>query len=214
MIAIMSALQTQFDDAPSRDLVSGETLFRREAPVRSVFFVRSGSIALERPLADGTALTLHVGGTGTLLAEGSLFADAYHCDAVARGPARVAATPKSDFLAALRASPDMVMELLERSAREVQAHRARIEILRLRRVADRLDAWLDLHGRPTRGEWSRVAEAIGVTPSALYRELAKRRQSPSAREPEPSRLHHRQQPEFVGRLSVASRSAPNRPQMR
>ena len=179
MIAIMSALQPHFDDAPSRDLASGETLFRREAPVRSVFFVRSGSVALERPMADGTALTLHIAGKGTLLAEASLFADAYHCDAVACGAAQVAMAPKSDFLAALCASPDMVMELLERSAREVQAHCARIEILRLRRVADRLDAWLDLHGEPTRGEWSRVAEAIGVTPPALYRELAKRRMSAS-----------------------------------
>jgi hypothetical protein len=45
----------------------------------------------------------------------------------------------------------------------------------MRRVSDRLDAWLELHGEPEKGEWIRVADQIGVSPPALYRELARRR---------------------------------------
>ncbi|KHA54180.1 Cyclic nucleotide-binding domain protein [Sulfitobacter noctilucicola] len=83
--------------------------------------------------------------------------------------------PRANFLSALRDRPDAALSLIKTHAREVQAQRGRIEILRLRRVSDRLDAWLDVHGKPEKGEWIRVADQIGVSPPALYRELALRR---------------------------------------
>lgn len=175
MISIMSGWQHLFDDAPLRTLEQGTVLFRREDRVRSMYLVGSGAVALERPMKDGTALTLHTATAGTALAEASLFAETYHCDAVARTPAQIATMPRADFLAALRDEPNAALSLIETHAREVQAQRARIEILRLRRVTDRLDAWLDLHGEPEKGEWIRVADQIGVSPPALYRELARRR---------------------------------------
>ena len=67
------------------------------------------------------------------------------------------------------------MSMIENLAKAVQAQRARIEILRMRRVSDRLNAWVDLHGEPRKGEWINVADQIGVSPPALYRELARRR---------------------------------------
>ena len=82
---------------------------------------------------------------------------------------------RSAFLTTLRSSPDAALGLVKSSAREVQAQRSRIEILRLRRVSDRLDAWLDLYGEPAKREWVRVADGIGVSPSALYREIALRK---------------------------------------
>lgn len=175
MISIMSRLKQSFDDAPVRSVAGGATLFRQEEPVRSVYFVRSGQVALERPMADGTTLTLHIASDGMLLAEASLFAEAYHCDAVVREPAVIACLPRSAFLASLLDTPELALALIKANAREVQSQRARIEILRLRRVADRLDAWLNLYGEPQKGEWTRVANAIGVSQPALYRELAHRR---------------------------------------
>ncbi len=175
MISIMSQLQYIFDGATTRQLAKGQTLFRRDDQVQSMFLVVSGSVALERPLANGTVLTLHVAGELSLLAEASLFASTYHCDAVGREPSQVAVLPRGNFLAVLKDDPDTLLELLESSARELQANRARIEILRMRRVTDRLAAWLDLYGQPRTGEWARVADEIGVTPAALYRELAKSR---------------------------------------
>ncbi|MCK0166698.1 Crp/Fnr family transcriptional regulator [Jannaschia sp. S6380] len=164
-----------FDGAPVREIESGAYLFRREEAVRSMFLVRAGAVALERPLEDGTPLTLHVATPGTALAEASLFAATYHCDAVARSEASIANLPRVEFLTALRSEPDAALSLVETHAKEVQAQRARIETLRLRRVADRLDAWLDLHGEPRKGRWTEVANQIGVSPPALYRELARRR---------------------------------------
>jgi len=175
MISIMLDWHHIFDEAPDRVLKAGAALFRREDPVRFIYIVRSGMIALERPIVDGSTLILHQATQGMALAEASLFAETYHCDAVARELSVVAAMPRPTFLVALRTSPDAALSLIEAHSKEIQKQRARVEILRLRRVVDRLDAWLNLYGEPAKGEWINVAQAIGVSQPALYRELAKRR---------------------------------------
>jgi CRP/FNR family transcriptional regulator, dissimilatory nitrate respiration regulator len=177
MISIMSDWQKIFDGAPERALEASVTLFRREDPVHSMYLVRSGRVALERPMGNGTALTLNQATASMALAEASLFATTYHCDAIARVPSVVAALPRAVFLSALRELPNAALSLIEVHAKEVQGQRSRIEILRLRRVADRVDAWLDLYGEPAKGEWTRVADAIGVSQPALYRELSRRRKA-------------------------------------
>lgn len=175
-----------FDGAPVRKIAKGGSVFCQDDRVQSMYLVRSGAVALERPMKDGVPLTLHIATTNMALAEASLFADTYHCDAVARSDTEIASLPLSAFLAAIRDRPDAALSLIETHAKEVQAQRARIEILRLRRVADRLDAWLDLHGEPAKGEWISVAEQIGVSAPALYRELANRRGSPPNPKSEPN----------------------------
>jgi CRP-like cAMP-binding protein len=175
MISIMSDWKHIFENAPSLMVEAGAYMFRREDPVRAMYFVRSGAIAFERPMADGTSLTLHLALEGMALAEASLFTEFYHCDAVARAPSTIAALPRPSFLAALRNFPETALSFIEAQSKEVQSQRARIEILRLRLVSDKLDAWMDLYGEPAKGDWVKVAEAIGVSQPALYRELAKRR---------------------------------------
>ncbi|MBB05890.1 MAG: cAMP-binding protein [Pseudooceanicola sp.] len=175
MISIMSDWQTIFDGAPVMTFGTGAAIFRREDLVRSMYLVRSGSVALERALADGTALTLAVARSGMALAEASLFADTYHCDAVVHDAAEVAILSRVAFLTTLSNRPEIALGLIEAYAHTIQSQRTRIEILRMRKVSSRLDAWLDLNGAPPEGQWKRVAEDIGVSPPALYRELAKRR---------------------------------------
>ena len=123
--------QKIFDGSLERSHKAGATLFRREDPVEFMYLVRSGQIALERPMTDGSALTLHIASEGMALAEASLFANAYHCDAIVRQPAIVVYLPKAAFLAELQKSPKAALGLIETSAREVQAQRARIEILQI-----------------------------------------------------------------------------------
>lgn len=62
-------------------------------------------------------------------------------------------------------------------AREIQHARRSAEIISLRTVAARLDAWIAWNdGKfPPKGEWKTVAEDMGTSPEALYRELSKRR---------------------------------------
>ena len=81
-------------------------------------------------------------------------------------------------MAALAADRDLAEAWCATLARGVQAARVKAEIRSLPRVADRLDAWL-LEGNtlPQKGRWQDVAAELGVTREALYRELARRRDS-------------------------------------
>jgi CRP/FNR family transcriptional regulator, dissimilatory nitrate respiration regulator len=58
----------------------------------------------------------------------------------------------------------------------VQSARLRAEVLALKTVTARLDAWIAWNGPlPGKGKWMTIAGEIGVSPEALYREIAKRR---------------------------------------
>ncbi|WP_299154938.1 Crp/Fnr family transcriptional regulator [uncultured Tateyamaria sp.] len=167
-----------FDGAPERTLDEGETLFRRDDEVEWAFLVREGQISLRRALKDGGLLTLHTARPAELVAEASLYAHCYHCDAVAEVPTTVSLASKTELMGNLEnaaTSERALVKAFEHTARELQNLRTRVEIMRLRKVTDRLDAYLEFFDHPEEGEWVRVADWIGVTPPALYRELAKRR---------------------------------------
>lgn len=175
MVRIMSEIWFDiFSGAPERHFDRGASVFRRDDRVTHVYYVREGGVALARSLADGGALTLHRVRPGSVVAEASLFSDRYHCDGICEAPARLAVLSRAATLAAL-AETGRAMTALARSAREVQALRARVEVMRLKTLRARLDAYLELQGPPGSGEWVQVADWIGVTPEALYRELARRR---------------------------------------
>ncbi|SEN31623.1 Crp/Fnr family transcriptional regulator [Palleronia pelagia] len=177
MIRIMSDLAALFAHAPLTRVRTGQAVFHRDDPIRDAIFLESGSIALVRTLSEGETLTLHVARPGTLLAEASLFAARYHCDANTRTDTALRRVARGAFLEGLAQSPATLLDLFAGAAKEVQAQRARVEILRMKRLPDRLDAWLTLNGAPGDQPWTEVAEAIGVSPAALYRELAKRRKA-------------------------------------
>lgn len=160
----------------------GQALFVTGAPVSSIYVVLEGSVRLVRHQASGAALVLQRAEANQLLAEASLFASRYHCDAVAEHGARLARIPKTKIVEAQRKDAAWLADLAAHLAGEVQRARARAELLSLRTVRERLAAWTTLHGElPARGRRIEVAQEIGVTPEALYRELAR-----ASRQEEPS----------------------------
>lgn len=171
----MSDWRIHFEDATRTVLKPGQALFRGGDVVSMAYLVVEGAVSLERVLPNGDRLVLNVAREGELLAEASLFAKAYHCDALVQGAGVVAVLPRAKLLKRLEATPQTMFTLLGDTSREIQRLRGQMEILRIKRVSDRLDAWLGLNKPPPRGDWVKVAEAIGVSPAALYRELAKRR---------------------------------------
>jgi CRP-like cAMP-binding protein len=155
----------------------GQYLFRLGDKVRVVHFIEEGSVHLVRHQADGSALILERAAPRSILAEASLYSDAYNCDAIATVLTRTLALPKRGIRARLATSPGFSEAWTKYIAHEVQRARLHAEILSLKTVAERLDAWIAWHDGhvPERGEWKPLAEQIGVSPEALYRELAKRR---------------------------------------
>lgn len=180
MIVIMSLC---FTDHLSRlryvtRSVSKDTmLFERNDPVVSVFRIISGEVHLLRRQFDGAECILQRAKQGDLLAEASITTDGYHCGAVAVKPTVLAVFSRKDVRRMVSDDPDAVVAFVAHLADEVRKARLRAEIMSLKRVCDRLDAWLTWHdgGVPEKGSWHRFASEIGVSPEALYRELARRR---------------------------------------
>lgn len=178
MISIMSDF---FDflrakASAARALNAGQCLFTTGDPVESLHLVEDGCVQLVRRDEDGIGAVMQRAISGSVLAESSIFSTHYHCAAEALVDSRVLVLPISPLLDLLDRDPNIAGMLARHLAREVQAVRTRAELLTRRTVRDRLDGWLAVNGGvlPAKGNWRFVAEDIGVTPEAFYRELQRR----------------------------------------
>jgi CRP-like cAMP-binding protein len=160
-----------------RPIAAGRVLFRVNDPVLSLFVVASGGLQLVRTLPNGFQLILQRAGPGVILAEASLFAERYRCDATASEDSILSFAPVRRIRAALKTDRSLASALERHLAHEIHRARAQAETLLLKTVAERVDAWIILNdgALAPRGRWRQVASEIGVTPEALYRELARRR---------------------------------------
>ncbi len=166
----------ELSDAP-RKWQQNEAVFRRDDLVRYLYLVTDGEVALQRDTASGSRLVLQRAIAGNLLAEGSIASSRYHCDAVAVVDTTIAPVSIDRLRNAMASDQELTESWMTLLARQLQRSRAQAEILRMKGVGQRLDAWLDLnHGKlPARGRRRSLADEIGVSPEALYRELARRR---------------------------------------
>jgi CRP-like cAMP-binding protein len=175
----MSELIEALASLPGQEVVSmaGETLFHRGDAVRFLYVVRSGCIHLTRFDPDGLAAVMQRATDGMLLAESSIFSDAYHCDAVVIADAVLQRIERVKVRQAMAANPALMEALARHLGREVQRTRTRVEVLAKRTVKERLDAWLVFNNGalPPAGSRRAIAEDIGVSPEAFYRELQRRR---------------------------------------
>lgn len=162
--------------ATERHLEPRENLLLSGDRISHLALVLEGRIVLVRRTLGGADVILQTAEPGDILAEASVYSAQYHCDAEAAAPSLVRLLPVSVFRAALRDDPDLAESWSAHLARSVQAARLRAEIRSLRKVSERVDAWLG-EGRnlPEKGRWQELAAELGVTREALYRELARRR---------------------------------------
>jgi CRP/FNR family transcriptional regulator, dissimilatory nitrate respiration regulator len=180
MIAIMSeGFESQLGEIRGREMTfaPGQHLFHLSDQVKVIHLVLEGAIQLLRHQADGSLLVLQRAGPGAIVAEASLYSNSYHCDAIALVATRTIGFPKKAIRARLTTNPKFAEAWARHLAHEVQRARLQAEILSLKTVAARFDAWIAWNDdvEPHKGEWKVIADQIGVSPEALYRELAKRR---------------------------------------
>lgn len=180
MTPIMSGsiLNRLFESATvERRYGAGARLFRAGDPVSSMFLVVSGEALLVRALPQGSVLTLQRARPGAVVAEASLFAERYHCDGTVAVDTVARILAVASMRETLLGRPDLLLDMTRHFAETIQRTRTQNEILTLRTVKERLDAWMVLNGgaMPRKGAWRGVATEIGVSPEALYRELGCRR---------------------------------------
>ena len=164
-------------------VAAGELLFSRGSEVSHLFLVESGLVHLIRYQESGAPTVMQRARAGDIVAEASLFADQYHCDASAVSDGAVTRFSIAAVRRRLAEDAGFARAYAEHLAHEVHRMRVRSEIMGMKTVAARLDAWRTLNPWPAKGHWSAVADDIGVSREALYREIAKRKPGASARAP-------------------------------
>jgi CRP-like cAMP-binding protein len=163
-------------------VASGDHVFRLDDPTRGLFQVTRGRVRLVRSALDGSEVTLHIARQGETFAEASLFAERYHCDAVADLPSTVLLFEKAATLASLAADPVQATRWIGHLSGQVQALRAQVALIGLNAARERVLAFLQTGLRA--GEdgkdvvaldrpWKAIASELGLTHEALYRTLAR-----------------------------------------
>lgn len=176
MIAVMSCELFSNLRGMERVLAPGAAVFHRGDEVERLHVVRSGAIRLLRHQEDGHPVILQRACPGDILAEASVFSAHYHCGAVALTESVTEAFAVGDIRRLLETDIGFCRAWAASMSHQLQAARRRAELMSLRTVSERLDFWLVWNegGMPEKGVWKDVAEEIGVSPEALYRELAVR----------------------------------------
>jgi CRP/FNR family transcriptional regulator, dissimilatory nitrate respiration regulator len=161
-----------------RVLAPGELLFQQGDRAAAIYKVESGRLRLIRRTVDDHLVILHTARRGEFFAEASLFAEAYHCDAIAAAPSSVRVYPKQIVKEAMRMDPALAEAFMALLARQLQELRARMELRNIRSARDRVLQYLRLragvhdHSIAIEGQLQDIAAEIGMTREALYRTLA------------------------------------------
>jgi CRP-like cAMP-binding protein len=177
MIVIMSdPILMLFEGGRTVVLTRNKTLFDAGERVQFMYLVTAGQIDLSRRTKAGARMILQRSQTGQVPAEASAYSETYHCNGMAGEAAQLRAIPVAEFRKRLDQAPALSRAWSARLAHALQGARMNAEIRTLRTVADRVDAWLGVEQQlPPKGRWQNLAQVLGVTQEALYRELAKRR---------------------------------------
>jgi CRP-like cAMP-binding protein len=160
-----------------RPLARNEYLFRQGDRVHAIYFIEDGRLRLDRRTFDGRSLVFGTSSAGEFFVEAALFADIFHCDAVATEPSRVRIYPKAAVLKALNIDPSSALPFLRLMAHQVIEARQQLELMKIRSAKDRVMLYLDLHAGAEgsvrlKSELQDIASELGLTREAFYRTLA------------------------------------------
>ena len=151
-----------------RSLARNEVLFRQGDKVTAIYFIEMGRLRLERRTFDDRSLIVGTTPAGEFFVEAALFADTFHCDAVATEPSRVRIYPKATVLNALSTDSASAMSFLTHVSHQVIKLRQHIELMKVRSAKERVTLYLDLNAGPDgrtvklRGQLQDIAGELGL----------------------------------------------------
>ncbi len=165
--------------AVDRTVPAGQSLFRAGDKTVGLYEVLRGTMRLVRYDRSGREAILQSAAAGDTLAEASLFASTYHCDAIATTDALVRLYAKARLLAELKRDPKFAQTFTAMLAQQVMGLRTRLERRNIHSARDRVRHFLAVNagadGRTVAlsGTLKDLAADLGLTHEALYRTLAR-----------------------------------------
>ena len=166
------------DYAMKRRLAARQTLFSEGDPSTGVYEVVSGTLKLVQTDATGRLIVLGFASAGDTIAEASVFAPAYRCDATAMKESVVRVFPKAALFAEFERNPRAAHAFMAALARRVIDLRSRLERRSIHTARDRVRHYLGLGGQPRNrtvvlsGTLKDLAAELGLTHEVLYRTLS------------------------------------------
>jgi CRP-like cAMP-binding protein len=173
---LSAALQASAID---RNVRAGQSLFRAGDKTVGLYEVLRGTLRLVRYDRSGREAVLQSASAGDTLAEASLYAATYHCDAIATTDAVVRLYRKAPLLAELKRDPKFAQAFTAMLAQQVMGLRTRLERRNIHSARDRVRHFLAVNvgadGRTVAlsGTLKDLAADLGLTHEALYRTLAR-----------------------------------------
>jgi CRP-like cAMP-binding protein len=162
--------------ARSATLNIGEAVFVQGSRPESVDFVQSGEIHLLRYTPGGGNILLHRS-CGGFIAEASIDASNYHCDAIAVSVTTLLRFDREQFKAALDSSADFCKAWRLMLAHEIRRLRSHCERLALHTAQARIAHYIACEGQHGVLELSSTLKSwaleLGLSHEALYRELSR-----------------------------------------
>jgi CRP-like cAMP-binding protein len=161
-----------------RKLKAGQALFRLGTRTAGLYEVTSGKLRLVRVDPSGREVVLYLAAAGDTIAEASLFAPTYHCDAIATTNAVVRLYPKDALIAQFQQNPRAAQVFMAMLGRQVMSLRTRLEQRNIRSARERVRRYLAVNAGADRrtvtlpGTLKDLAADLGLTHEALYRTLA------------------------------------------
>jgi len=158
------------------DMSKGQPIFRFGDEVVAVYLVLEGEICLTRFSPEGTEIVLYRAREGDFLAEASLFAARYHCDAICTRSGRCLRLPADALRHCLTNDAKFALEWIAILSSCLRKQRAAQERLNLKSLRMRVIHYLVDRGKDGRVELDqpviRWAAELGASHEALYRTLA------------------------------------------
>lgn len=153
----------------------GDLLFVQSKRPTRMFYISSGEVVLQRTSAQGDCYVVQRVRQG-FVAEASLEASGYHCDAVITGTGEHFSIPIDLIRKALVNDAAFAMRWIGTLNQELKRLRAQCERLSLKGVGERLLHLIETEGKNGRlalhASVKSLASELAVTHEALYRAIA------------------------------------------
>ena len=178
-------LMTLLEGAAVRSFPRGATLFIQGDSADRFFIVLDGWVRLTRTTADGSEMTVALFGKGDSIAEAALFQSGrFPVNGQVVEPSRLVVVPGESFMARLRESTELCLNMMAALSRRLHAFLAQLEQVSTRSTTERVALFLLRLAREQTGsctielplDKTLIAARLGMQPETLSRAFVKLRQ--------------------------------------